>query len=216
MKKFYMVLFAILFPAALLWGSQALIQSGDTVYTALYTKANANFTELYNSINGTSAPTLKTPLIADFSNATHNHSSAAQGGNSLSSPYITSPVMSGSASGTYTIGGTFTVTQPSHSAASFQNSWGNSGAPYTNVEYVKDTNGFCHIRGCAHNGSANTNTIFTLPSGSRPVLTGSGTKLYFPNRQNSSQYINFNNDGTIASAGSVNDVCFDGIVFQCN
>jgi hypothetical protein len=54
-------------------------------------------------------------------------------------------------------------------APSLQNGWVDYGAGIQGVQYMKDANGFVHIRGVMKDGTASAGTlVFTLPVGFRP------------------------------------------------
>lgn len=184
-KKILAVIAAILIPTGILIGAQQSILNTDTVKDALYTKVNANFTELYNYVTGTSSPTLLTPTIASFANATHTHTNAAGGGT------LTAAVLGGTITGTYTLGGTPTITTPTITVAdwtavsSFGTRWVGSG-----VYYMKDPLGFVHLKGYMRAvGGSGTNPAFTLPTGYRPSAT---------------RYIPFCFDADGANVGTIN------------
>lgn len=147
--------------------AKATIAGTDTVNAALETKCNSNFTELYNYLTGTTAPTLLTPTIASFANATHTHANAAGGGT------LTAAVLGGTITGTYTLGGTPTITTPTITVADWVDititgsGWGVLST-FT-VSVMKDPMGFIHMKGVAiATGSADA-TLFTLDADYRPA-----------------------------------------------
>jgi len=58
---------------------------------------------------------------------------------------------------------------PGFIAATFQNSWVNFDTTNSQVAFIKDQEGFVHIKGLARSGTMIT-PIFTLPVGYRPRL----------------------------------------------
>jgi hypothetical protein len=71
---------------------------------------------------------------------------------------------------------TASIEEPGQTAASFAdltfaNGWQNFGADYTAGQYLKDANGFVHLRGLLKGGAVTPNgLIATLPVGFRPAL----------------------------------------------
>jgi len=121
--------------------SKSTIVGTDTVYAALVTRCNANFTELYNMLTGVAASTLLTPTIASFVNATHDHADDAGGGATITVEAWTD-------------------------VSSFGSGWSTAGG--LTVSYMKDQMGFVHLKGaCSHSSSASY-VPFTLPAGYRP------------------------------------------------
>ncbi len=146
--------------------SKSVIVGTDTVYAALITRCNANFTELYNMLTGVAASTLLTPTIASFANATHTHANAAGGGATLTSPTIATPTITGT---TTTI-----ATEAWTQVSSFGTSW----AAGDDVFYMKDPMGFVHLEGTVVSSiDNNTNVIFTLPTGYVPDKTWIGWRV---------------------------------------
>ncbi len=63
------------------------------------------------------------------------------------------------------------VTQEAFTNVTFAANWSDFGSGFNNVSFMKDTNGFVHIRGLAVRSSQVNDTIFTLPVGYRPAST---------------------------------------------
>lgn len=122
--------------------AKSTIVGTDTVYAALVTRCNANFTELYNMLTGVAASTLLTPTIASFANATHDHADDAGGGATIAPAAITvaSAVNLGTPSGHWTETGT--------------------------CSYLKDPMGFVHLNGfVAVVGGATAAEIYDASNG---------------------------------------------------
>lgn len=65
-------------------------------------------------------------------------------------------------------------------APTLVNSWANYGSDHPPAGYMKDAFGVVHLRGLIRNGSSTTATMFTLPEGYRPLVTGNAENALFP------------------------------------
>lgn len=65
------------------------------------------------------------------------------------------------------------ITQNSWNNVTFNSGWGNYDSNHQSVQYFKDSLGFIRLRGIAARSSGVSQTIFTLPSGYRPLKTES-------------------------------------------
>lgn len=82
---------------------------------------------------------------------------------------LTAPVLSGTVTGTYTLGGTATISTETVIAPTLVNSWANYGAGYITARYSKDPSGVVTVAFTINSGTAGL--MFTLPAGYRPVAT---------------------------------------------
>jgi hypothetical protein len=156
--------------------SKSTIVGTDTVYAALITRCNANFTELYNMLTGVAAP-----------------------------------VLGGTITGTYTLGGTLTI-----SVQAWQDFTPTSGwTADTQCSYMKDPMGFVHLKGYAHQTGSPATFYSALPSGYRPAQSS----IFLVDRINSTgatTNITISTAGVItAGASGANDqIILDGITFK--
>ena len=227
MKRIAAIILALMIPLGV-YGAKQTIYTTDNHRDAILYKLQPNFTELYGYFTGIFQPSLATPTINDFTNATHNHAYNVNngGGMYITNTNIASPTFSGSLStvGTFVWGGTPTITENSWNDVSFLNSWTNYGSPYTNVQYKKDVMGFVHLRGVAKNSSVSGAAIFNLPSGYRPETSGSGMDLLFRIGQQGTQdmlsitgynstYGGYNPGDVYLTATGI-FACLDGVTFK--
>jgi hypothetical protein len=166
------------------------------------------------------SPAILTPTIADFSNATHNHTNAAGGGQltlsafssttgsgavvGQASPNLTTPNI-GVATGTsLSLTGSLTSVAPAFTAPSLLNSWANYGSPFSNAGYLTQ-GGAIWLRGTIAGGTIGT-TAFTLPSGSRP----SGTIVFVCNSIGTAGILTIDSSGNVVpAAGSSGSFSLD-------
>jgi hypothetical protein len=95
-------------------------------------------------------------------------------------------------------------------ASTLVNSWVNQGGNNSQAGYWKDAFGLVHLTGTIKNGTVPA-TIFTLPSGYRPVVIANPTVM----ANNAAGAVAINLDGTVVMvAGSNVIVCLDGITFR--
>ena len=99
-------------------------------------------------------------------------------------------------------------------APTLQNSWVDydGGTNYEVAGYMKDAQGFVHLRGMVKNGSSGSATIFTLPAGYRPLLRHILTTSTY-----NSVYcrLNVNDVGEVTPTGAAtNWVSLSGLYFK--
>jgi hypothetical protein len=171
--------------------------------------------------------TLTTPVIASFyqdagktklmttPNTASDTLCAIAATQTLTNKTITAPVLSGTVTGTYTIGGTATITVEAWTDVS---SFGANWAASTTVSYMKDPMGFVHLKGFVASNAAAGATIFTLGAGYRPAQA-----MYFLATYDSTvgwALLTINTNGTVvttATAGTAPVAAiagFDGITFK--
>jgi len=140
--------------------------------------------------------TLSAPNIADFTNATHDHSAADKGGLLANNSVIAAMLATDSVTASKILADAITTvkildtnvtlaklesavqTKLGYLAApdsgwvapTFTNSWVNYGAGYNDAGYYKDAFGWVTLRGLVKNGTDGA-SIFTLPVGCRPEAT---------------------------------------------
>jgi len=177
--------------------------------------------------------TLTTPVISSFyqdagktklmttPNTASDTLCAIAATQTLTNKTLTAPVLGGTVTGTYTLGGTPTITTPTITVQAWQaktDLTANWAATSTPVYYMKDPFGFVHLIGTitASSDAASSNPLTTgFPSGYRPE--GS---LFFPNSWDNSAglmyQINITTGGEIITGKSdTNDAVFlDGITFK--
>lgn len=89
---------------------------------------------------------------------------------SLSNKTLVAPVISGTVTGTYTLGGTPTITIASAvTVSSYEDSWALYGSD--TVKYYKDPFGIVHIEGSVSDAGTSNGEVFTLNEGYRPDRT---------------------------------------------
>ncbi len=95
-------------------------------------------------------------------------------------------------------------------APSFLNSWVNFDGTYSQCGYMRDPNGFVHLRGKVKTGTINT-AIFTLPALFRPQY-----KLTFVGISNDALCkIEIDTSGNVVPVtGNNTYVALDGIIFK--
>lgn len=96
-------------------------------------------------------------------------------------------------------------------APAFTNSWVNYGGAFATAAYLRDRQGFVHLRGTVKSGTA-ASSIFTLPAGYRPAAD----RLFPIAAALAVHYVTVASTGTVTpSAGAGNAiVALDGIVFR--
>ena len=96
-------------------------------------------------------------------------------------------------------------------APTFQNGWINYGSGFDSAAYMKDRNGFVHLKGMVKSGTANT-TFFTLPAGYRSSAT-----LYYPavNAGTGMGIINIGPSGTVTmDAGNAGYMSISSVIYK--
>ena len=108
-------------------------------------------------------------------------------------------------------------------APTLLNSWANYGVDHPPAGYMKTPDGTVHLRGLIKNGSSTTATMFTLPVGYRPKVTGSQEYALYPainanHNSNLACRINIYNGNVSQSAtnGSTGWVSLSGISFKAD
>ncbi len=90
----------------------------------------------------------------------------------------------------------------------FQNAWGQQ-TNYTPAGYMKDENGWVHLRGGIYGGKA-PNPVFTLPVGYRPP----GIAVFATSSANGDCRISVTPGGVVTpEVAAQNNPCLDGISF---
>ena len=100
---------------------------------------------------------------------------------------------------------------PAWTTPTLVNSWVSYGGSLPTAGYYKDANGVVRLKGTVKNG---TGTIFTLPSGYRPVARHQVIQSAYPGVC----YMQVNSDGTVVAAaylsgGTSGEVELSGITF---
>lgn len=97
-------------------------------------------------------------------------------------------------------------------AVTFQNSWVNYDATYNQCAYLRDPNGFVHLRGLVKTGTVGVATpIFTLPAGYRPQYI----ELFSTISNAALGRVDVLTDGKVAvNVGNNTWVSLDGLTFK--
>jgi hypothetical protein len=106
------------------------------------------------------------------------------------------------------VGMTGFFTQPSWTAPTLQGTWANFGGSYEAAGYMKDRNGFVHLKGLVKTGSG---VIFNLPVGHRP----SEEKIFASIGNGTLADIRVSTNGDVSMySGNSAYLSLSGIVFQ--
>jgi hypothetical protein len=130
---------------------------------------------------------------------------------------LTAPVLGGTVTGTYTLGGTPTITVQSWQDVDGGGGRPSIGAGWTidkTVSYMKDPMGFVHLRGYAYVTGGST-AVFTLLAGYRPAQDSYFVANYDLS-ENNFEMVTIPTTGVIVASktGAGDGVFLDGIIFK--
>lgn len=103
---------------------------------------------------------------------------------------------------------------PARTTPTLSNGWVNVSGGDSTFGYWKDAFGVVHLDGFVNAAGASSTTIFTLPTGFRPLLNMTYSGI---DAAGTTDRLQVNSDGTIKagnSFGGVGNVCLDGITFR--